>query len=323
MVYEGKHAKTSQKGRYRAGKAEKALIAALWMLFLAVFVKLAFPGILDAAKDAVLRVAGGRVDFGAAAQVLGEAVSGERSLWDAFPEAWRQAFQLTPDTVEVSGSDALPEDGTFPADGTLSGEETLPGDGTLPSSAPLTPPAGEGQPADPTGGKSNDAKPSYDAMVEEFKASQTVYAALELPGDVTYERPDLRAEGNASCEGIAPCEGRITSGFGYREHPNGSGVKFHYGVDIGAKLDTPVTAFFDGKVLAVGDSASYGVYVIVEHGGFRTLYAHLGEASCKSGDALKKGDAIGLSGESGNATGPCLHFEIIADGVYVNPAYYM
>lgn len=121
-----------------------------------------------------------------------------------------------------------------------------------------------------------------------------------------------------------PCACAVTSGFGYREHPLNGGVKFHYGTDLGAIDGTNVTAFADGKVLSVQELDGYGLTVLIQHtDGFSTLYAHLGQALVEQGAAVKRGDRIALSGHSGEVTGPHLHFEIIYNGKYLNPEFYL
>ena len=84
--------------------------------------------------------------------------------------------------------------------------------------------------------------------------------------------------------------------------------RFHYGVDLAAESGTPVTCFADGSVTAVGESNSYGKYLIVAHeGGRATLYAHCSSVLVSSGSAVKRGQEIARVGETGMATGPHLH----------------
>ena len=84
-----------------------------------------------------------------------------------------------------------------------------------------------------------------------------------------------------------------------------------------------ITAFAAGTVTAVGDSAELGNYVTVQHpGGFVTLYAHCSRINASSGQQVRPGDPIAEVGHTGNAAGPHLHFELMKDGVYVNPIYY-
>jgi len=90
---------------------------------------------------------------------------------------------------------------------------------------------------------------------------------------------------------------------------------YHTGVDFACPTGTPVTAVADGKVLEAKDGVSwggsYGIAVIVDHGsGRRAVYAHLSKLDVKAGDKVKEGDPIGLSGNTGNSSGPHLHFEV-------------
>ena len=109
----------------------------------------------------------------------------------------------------------------------------------------------------------------------------------------------------------------VTDGFGWRENA------FHYGTDIAADAGTVISSFADGTVTAVGDSSQLGNYVTVSHAGaFTTLYAHCSRITASSGQQVALGDPIAEVGETGNATGPHLHFAIQKDTVYLDPAYY-
>ena len=80
----------------------------------------------------------------------------------------------------------------------------------------------------------------------------------------------------------------------------------------------------DGTVTAVGDSSSYGKYLIVAHsGGFSTLYAHCSKIIASSGQTVKEGQTIAEVGETGVATGPHLHLELHQGDRYLNPIYYV
>jgi murein DD-endopeptidase MepM/ murein hydrolase activator NlpD len=89
---------------------------------------------------------------------------------------------------------------------------------------------------------------------------------------------------------------------------------YHTGVDFAVPTGTPIFAAQDGKVLeastAVTWGNSYGTSVIIDHGnGVRAVYAHLSKLEVKKGDKVTEGQQIGLSGNTGNSTGPHLHFE--------------
>lgn len=149
------------------------------------------------------------------------------------------------------------------------------------------------------------------------KALNDAYTAENTPGDVCLTQQVL---GFAYAN---PLTGPVTDRFGYRQDPNGGGQQFHYGLDIAADEGAVITVFAAGTVTAVGDSAELGNYVTVQHpGGFVTLYAHCSRINASSGQQVRPGDPIAEVGHTGNATGPHLHFELMKDGVYVNPIYY-
>lgn len=110
-----------------------------------------------------------------------------------------------------------------------------------------------------------------------------------------------------------PVNGHLTQEF----HPG------HNGLDYGVVVGTPVQATMDGKVVYAGwNDEGYGNLIIVENGPYRTYYAHLSEIPVSLGQTVQAGSVIGLSGNTGNSTGPHLHYEIRLNGQPVNPAEY-
>lgn len=113
-----------------------------------------------------------------------------------------------------------------------------------------------------------------------------------------------------------PVNGPITSGFGPRGKPHsvGFGISIgstnHEGIDIGVSDGTPVGAAKDGVVIKAGEASGYGLAVYIDHGGSVSRYGHLSKVQTKRGLEVGRGDQIGLSGHTGDATGPHLHFEI-------------
>jgi murein DD-endopeptidase MepM/ murein hydrolase activator NlpD len=94
----------------------------------------------------------------------------------------------------------------------------------------------------------------------------------------------------------------------------------HNGLDIGVVVGTPVKTTMDGKVVHAGwNNQGYGNLVIVENGEYRTYYAHLASIPVSVGDTVRAGTTIGLSGNTGNSTGPHLHYEIRRNKVAINP----
>jgi murein DD-endopeptidase MepM/ murein hydrolase activator NlpD len=102
----------------------------------------------------------------------------------------------------------------------------------------------------------------------------------------------------------------VTSLFGWRVHPIFGTMRFHSGIDLGAPMGTAVLAAFTGRVVSADWMGGYGKTVVLEHGKVRSLYAHLSEALVRPGQFIPQGAVIGLSGSSGNSTGPHLHFEV-------------
>ena len=115
----------------------------------------------------------------------------------------------------------------------------------------------------------------------------------------------------------SPEWGRITSGFGYREKFN----RVHKGIDIAMELGDTVRVALPGIVDKVSYEAhGYGHYVEVVHdNGIVTCYAHLSSSLVKAGDKVDASQPIALSGNTGNSTGPHLHFETRYNGTAINP----
>lgn len=114
-----------------------------------------------------------------------------------------------------------------------------------------------------------------------------------------------------------PTSGRITCGFNC--YPR------HYATDIGNVSGTPVYAADSGYVVKAGwNNDGYGKMILIDHGnGFQTLYAHLHVILTEEGTSVAKGTLIGKMGDTGNASGPHLHFEIRENGKQRNPTLYL
>ena len=121
---------------------------------------------------------------------------------------------------------------------------------------------------------------------------------------------------------IVPCQGKLTSCYGYR--PNVGASNYHYGIDIAWREGTPIVAADGGIITVVKTIDSFGLYICIDHGdGIVTLYSHLDSTTVKVGDRVARGQIVGYMGESGNATAPCLHFEVRVDGKRVDPLKYI
>ncbi len=114
---------------------------------------------------------------------------------------------------------------------------------------------------------------------------------------------------------------RIASGFGYRIHPIYKTTKMHEGVDFTAPIGTDIYAAGNGVVKLIEyDSRGYGNHVIISHGfGYETLYGHMSKINVRPGQKLNRGDIIGIVGSTGTSTAPHLHYEVIKQGIKINP----
>ena len=121
---------------------------------------------------------------------------------------------------------------------------------------------------------------------------------------------------------IWPVDSRyVTSTVGGRTSPGGVGSTNHKGTDIGrVGYTSPIYAAKAGTVIVSQYSSSYGHYVVISHGdGNTTLYGHMSSRKVPVGQYVNQGDVIGITGSTGNSTGPHLHFEITENGVRINP----
>ncbi len=117
-----------------------------------------------------------------------------------------------------------------------------------------------------------------------------------------------------------PYPGAVTSGFGWRKDPFTGAPRFHAGVDIRASYGRDVSSVGAGRVVSAGVQGGYGKSVVIEHApGLRTRYAHLSSIDVAAGETVADGTVIGKVGQSGRATGPHLHFEVLKNGHAVDP----
>lgn len=99
-----------------------------------------------------------------------------------------------------------------------------------------------------------------------------------------------------------------------------NGYDGHKGVDIAAPEGCEIYAADDGVVdIAIEMNMGYGIHCVINHEGYETLYAHCQSLAVKKGDVVRKGDVIGHVGNTGQSTGPHLHFEVICDSENQNP----
>lgn len=115
-----------------------------------------------------------------------------------------------------------------------------------------------------------------------------------------------------------PADGPLVSPFGLRTR--GFSLDIHRGVDLQVPDGTPVLAMARGRVRYAGAMSGYGRVIWIDHSGsVMTVYAHLSAIQVRPGEEVRNGQVIGLSGRSGDATGPHLHFEVWRNGREVDP----
>ena len=114
---------------------------------------------------------------------------------------------------------------------------------------------------------------------------------------------------------------RMASGYGYRTDPIYKTTKFHAGMDFAAAVGTEIYATGDGVIMrADADASGYGNHVRINHGyGYMTLYGHMSKIMVRPGQRVKRGDVIGLVGNTGKSVGPHLHYEVHKNGEAINP----
>lgn len=116
----------------------------------------------------------------------------------------------------------------------------------------------------------------------------------------------------------------ISSPYGYRYYPDPNVPTLHKGTDFAASTGTPVYAAMDGTVTISKYSASAGNYISIDHGnGLVTLYMHNSVLYVGSGTEVTKGQNIALSGNTGNSSGPHLHFQVMLNGTAVDSTNYL
>lgn len=121
-----------------------------------------------------------------------------------------------------------------------------------------------------------------------------------------------------------PAEGKLASRFGLRRFFNGEPRAPHSGLDVVVERGTPIKASAQGKVLAVDEYFFNGKTIFVDHGnGLITMYCHLDRIDVQPGETVSKGQPLGLSGMTGRASGPHLHWSVVLNGAMVDPELFI
>ena len=117
-----------------------------------------------------------------------------------------------------------------------------------------------------------------------------------------------------------PARGWLTSAFGFRQSPFSNQRTMHEGIDIAARIGTPVYATAAGIVSQAQSENGYGKLVVIDHGyGYKTFYGHNSKLIVKVGQRIKRGDLLAASGNTGSSTGAHVHYEVRLNGVPLNP----
>jgi len=273
----------------------KLYVSAALFLFITVF-KLTAPTAASDLREEILPIISQSTDYTQAIQVIGE--------------------KLTADAAETPGEIAAEEISlpSFPEIETL--EKHIKTNYQIVYDRMTSPENSEAEKAPSE--EIFSEEPELPEAVAAFFAAQQPYSGYGVPETVSYELLEL------PFAYTSPVSGMASSGFGYRLHPIFNEVKFHYGTDFSAWTGTPIQAFADGFVQAAGNSDSYGLYLIISHGnGWRTLYAHCSQLNVTEGAAVTMGQEIALAGDTGQTTGPHLHFELMCGDIYHNPEFYI
>ena len=131
---------------------------------------------------------------------------------------------------------------------------------------------------------------------------------------------EAQASRLASTPTIRPTAGWPSSAFGWRSDPFTGKQTFHQGIDFATNFGNPVVATADGLVVELKNDKMLGNSILLSHdGGYATLYGHLSKFLVKPGQKVKKGETIGLVGQTGKALGPHVHYEIRINNRAVNP----
>lgn len=152
---------------------------------------------------------------------------------------------------------------------------------------------------------------------DELRAAREIAAITEL-------KHRWRAARVTDLAFVLPAKGRLSGHFGLRRIFNGEPRSPHAGLDMAVARGTPVRASARGRVLAVGDYFFNGKTIFIDHGnGLITMYCHLDRIDVQVGRTVGKGRRIGLSGNTGRASGPHLHWSVILNGAMVDPELFI
>jgi len=300
--YQGRHVRIGRKrgGRRRStpsreNRAVGRLVACGGIFVLLVLIKLLFPVTAAQIRATVGDVLIRDADFREAFAAVGRAVSGEEDVGQSLQDAYVAVFKAQQESGVTEA---------FAAETAAAIQPAARYEGFVP--AVFTEPQLQREVTVP-----------LSQLSDERVAHQIPAADTPLPENAGMEQRNLGFPYQS------PVVGKLSSPYGWREHPVEGEDKFHYGVDLAADSGTDIYAFADGQVFATGESSSLGQYIILCHeGDYTTLYAHC-RCITKTGGRVKMGEKIAEVGQTGMATGPHLHFQLQQGERYLNPLYYV
>ena len=187
-----------------------------------------------------------------------------------------------------------------------------------------------------TGGPDQDAMVSFSSASKQY--TQSLIDSLNSDVDLMKDRAETQEISFFELDeffkeqsslfshtpSIWPTRGWVTSAFGYRRSPFTGLREMHEGLDVATQLNSPITAPANAVVIRVGYHRGYGKMVELNHGyGVVTRYGHCSKNLVKVGQRVKRGETVALVGSTGRSTGPHLHYEVLLNGVPVNPYRYI
>jgi len=257
---------------------------------------------------------GGAQDAGTPEQIQG------RMLVDRFGELSARMMQLEAEAVELGARIGMIKD--FESRVTFDGvsgnqrprlAKTQPG---MPAGGPMLRPQAGGGDEPPTA--SDPLSQELSRMERDLGRLAGNLAQLDQIA-TTYNLAYMSFPGRSPLADV-----QFTSNFGNRIDPFRRRLAFHSGVDYPAPKGTPILASAGGQVIYAGYRSEYGRTVEIDHGGgLVTRYAHASRLHVKPGQVVMPGQKIAEVGSTGRSTGPHLHFEILQNGRFADPARYL
>ena len=165
------------------------------------------------------------------------------------------------------------------------------------------------------------------ALAAQQQAQQQTQQVVNPDGTVTQVTTPAQPSapsGTGTLVWPVPSSMTITSRYGNRSDPFTGATAYHSGIDIDGfnKAGNPIIAADSGTVVTASSNSGYGNYVIIDHGGMKTVYAHMSGFAVSTGQTVSQGQTIGYLGDTGRATGVHLHFEVYVGESRTDPAAY-